>query len=464
MRGIRVGVAIAMVSSSCGGDDTIYDPQIPEMQKVAELAQTPDRSLDLLLVLDDSVGMVERQRSLAMGLPTLLDQLAAGLGGPLDLHVGVITTDMGTRAAESPTPAPPTGQPGQGGCSGSGKAGVLQTFNATLTGTDRFLRDVALAGGGREQNYTGTLAATLAALTSAGGAGCGFEQPLAAMRAALDGNPMNAGFVRPDAVLGVIFLGDEDDCSAKTTQLFSPSSPTLGPLSSFRCARFGVTCQEGGKTPDEMAEAGAKSTCGANPRSDLIAEIGQYSDFLRATKADHRRVVVAGIVGPPEPLAVELRPPGGGGSAAPALAHACTYTQVGGVSVADPAPRMSDFLDNFEERSARPSICEADLSGGTGEIADLLRRAMGSACVAGRLADVNPKLEGQQLDCFVYDDVSGATSTFGACADDPAARPCWRLEEDPALCKSGSRLKLVVERDAAPDPKTVTHMSCVLER
>jgi hypothetical protein len=74
------------------------------------------------------------------------------------------------------------------------------------------------------------------------------------VRAALDGNPANAGFLRPGATLGVIFLTDEDDCSVRSPTLFSPANAVLGPLESFRCTRFGVTCEDGGGTPDEIRE------------------------------------------------------------------------------------------------------------------------------------------------------------------------------------------------------------------
>src|SRR5262249_38732614 len=152
------------------------------------------------------------------------------------------------------------GQIGQGGCSGTGKGGVLQKGMAQLP--SNFLVDIDASGGARTRNYTGTLADTFSLMTKMGAGGCGFEQPLAAMRAALDHNPSNVGFLRPQAVLGVVFLTDEDDCSAKSTMLFGPDSGLLGALQSFRCTRFGVTCADGGQTPEEMNTVGAKSGCG----------------------------------------------------------------------------------------------------------------------------------------------------------------------------------------------------------
>jgi hypothetical protein len=102
------------------------------------------------------------------------------------------------------------------------------------------------------------------------------------MRAALDGHPMNAGFLRPEAMLGVVFLGDEDDCSVTSTAMFM-NSPALGPLESFRCTQFGVTCEGGGRTPDEMKQVGEKSGGGANEGSDLVDGVVAYRDFLHGS-------------------------------------------------------------------------------------------------------------------------------------------------------------------------------------
>jgi len=53
------------------------------------------------------------------------------------------------------------------------------------------------------------LASDVACIAAVGTHGCGIEQPLEAMRVALD----MPDFHRDDAVLGVIIVTDEDDCS-----------------------------------------------------------------------------------------------------------------------------------------------------------------------------------------------------------------------------------------------------------
>jgi hypothetical protein len=460
MRILCVGAAIALLPTACG---EVKDVLTHERQTVVELPVTPNRDLDLLFVIDDSPSMLDKQNNLAANFTSFLDRLQALPGGLPNLHVGVVTTDMGTKASGSPTPGPAIGQVGQGGCSGTGKGGVLQKGMAQLTGTSNFLIDIDASGGVRTRNYTGLLADTFSLMAKQGAVGCGFEQPLAAMRAALDSNPSNIGFLRPQAVLGVVFLTDEDDCSAKNTVLFGPEGPLLGALQSFRCTRFGVTCTDGGQTSEEMNTVGAKTGCGANPASDILDDVAPYRDFLRGLKSDPQRIVVTGLFGPPEPFAVELRAPPGGGAPLPSLTHSCVYTGTTGQEVADPGARLQALLDGFPDRSAFTSICQRDLSAGLGQFGLLFQRAIGTPCVGVPLQDVKPKTDGLQTDCLVEDLVGASAIEIPSCDAKPSARPCWGLETDPTGCAGGfAGLKLVVQRSTAPDPATVTRMRCVV--
>ena len=40
-----------------------------------------------------------------------------------------------------------------------------------------------------------------------------------------------------------MIIGDEDDCSDKDPSVFSPTDTAKGPIN-FRCAEYGVTCDE----------------------------------------------------------------------------------------------------------------------------------------------------------------------------------------------------------------------------
>ena len=456
--GIAIAASIAAgAAGACGGSIDSPDPA-DERQTVVELPATMNRDLDLLFVVDDSVGLIEIQQSLAASLPVLFDRLQRVPGGLPNLHVGVVTTDMGTQTSGSPTPAPAIGQIGAGGCAGTGKNGVLQTHVATMV-NGTFLSDVAQTDGSRLTNYTGELATTVGLMMCGGAGGCGFEQPLAAMRAALGGQPANAGFLRPDALLGVVIVADEDDCSAASTNLFATTATgPLGALSSFRCTRFGVTCTIGGATPDAMNQPGPKGECRPSPNTMLLDDVATYRDFLLELKADPRQVIVGGIMGPVEPVEVALRNPPGGGTPEPALVHVCMDPGIVG-PIADPAVRLHGLLGEFPDRSTFAPVCQQDLSGGVAKIGGLLARAIGSPCVDGVLADADPAAQGVQLDCIVEDLVGAAATKIDQC-DASERAPCWKLEEDAASCVASGNLKLVVVRGGEPAPETVTRMRC----
>lgn len=409
----------------------------PELRVIVEVPATPSTDLDLLFVIDDSGNTAHLQQSLDEGLPGLFDRL-----GTLDLHVGVVTSDLGTSTSSGDI-APDIGAVGTGGCSGVGNGGNLRVGDALVDGV--FLSDVGLPDGTRQRNYDGELAQAVGQMVRVGSTGCGFEQPLAAMRTALEANPANAGFVRPDAMLAVILLTDEDDCSARDAALFGPATAD-NPQQSFRCTRFGVTCLQGGNTSDEMTQPGRKGGCGPSLDAPLLDDPTVFHDFLVALKGDPRRVVVGGIVGDLEPFEVVLRAPTSGGTPLPALERSCTFAGPGasGEQSADPAVRLSAFADQFGDRGVTTSVCQSDLVGPLDEIAARVNFTLGSPCIT----------EPIELAGCVVEDVVGETATEIPPCPSPT---CWSIAAD-ATCPLD--LALEITRDTPPDPATITRLRC----
>jgi len=421
---------------------------------VASVPATVNHDLDLLFVIDDSGTMADKQNNLAVNFPNFINTLSSIEGGLPNIHLGVVTTDMGTSATQSTSPGPGIGTLGQGGCAAAGKNGVLQTNGAPVTGT--FISDVKQTDGTRLKNYSGDLATVFAQMAKVGATGCGFEQPLFAMRRALEGN---AGFLRPNALLGVMFLTDEDDCTARTTEIFGPDSAALGPLTSFRCTRFGVTCLGGGATTDAMNTVGPKTGCTSNEQAALVEHVQPFHDFLIGLKSDPNLVVVGGIMGDPQPTAVEVRTINQQSQVV--LAHSCQYQGVSNLEVADPGTRMKAFFDLFPNHATFSTVCQPDLSVALENLGLLAARLTGSACLTGKLADVDTGTPGTQPDCIV-EDVVGTNATKIPQCGSPEAAPCWKVESDPQHCTQLDHLKLVVSRTAAPDPATVTTMRCIV--
>ena len=70
-----------------------------------------------------------------------------------------------------------------------------------------------------KNNYDGDIADVFGCLARLGTEGCGLEEQLASVRAALT-RGRSEGFLRDDAYLAVILISDEDDCSVYDPSLF----------------------------------------------------------------------------------------------------------------------------------------------------------------------------------------------------------------------------------------------------
>jgi hypothetical protein len=455
-------VIAALVGTACGGGSTPgggdggTDAMPDPYRLVATIPVTPNRNLDVLFVIDDSTSMSDKQENLANNFPNFINVLNTLPGGLPDLHLGVVTTDMGTKGSET-APGPIIGQVGNGGCSGTGKSGNLQTTGAPVTGA--FISDIKQTDGTRQTNYSGNLASVFGQMVRVGAGGCGFEQPLEAMKAALGNNPANAGFLRPDALLAVVFLTDEDDCSIRSSAMLGPESPELGPLQSFRCTRFGVTCSTGGATEAAMNTVGVKTGCKGSVGSPFITDVAPYRDFLVNLKGDARKVVTAAIMGTPEPFQVELRTSPGGGTATQAVAHSCTFQGAQTLEAADPAVRMKQFIDLFPNASTFSTICQPDLSDALFLSAQLVNLAIGSPCITVPLTDADPNTPGDQPDCIVEDVVGTSATPIPACG----SATCWRLVTDAQSCPLADHQRLQIDRAGVPDPATVTKARCLVE-
>jgi hypothetical protein len=460
-----LGLAATGLLTGCP-DRTISQVK-PEQGRVEDkdIPVTVNRNVDILFVIDDSPSMADKQQNLATNFPEFINVLNTIQGGLPDVHIGVVTSDVGSKGTQDSSPGPAIGSIGNGGCSGEGKKGELQTFGAPLMTGQKFISDIKLSDGSRQQNYTGMLTDVFSTMAKAGAGGCGFEMHLESMKRALNNNPVNAGFLRPDAYLAVIFIADEDDCSIAHSTMLGPESAALGPLTSFRCTRFGVTCDQNGATSDAMNQVGTKGQCHPNDASQYLEKVKTYVDFLKGLKSDPSKVIVAGIMGTTEPFQVELRSSGGGPNTQ-ALAHSCNYQGANGQEVADPPTRIKFLLDQFPNRSTFTTICQRNLQDGLVLIAQLLKSVIGDPCINGKLAD--------PIDCSVSD-VSNfgkpnqAEKVLPQCDTGLTNKPCWHVIKDPVACPvqaDGSNpdsYVLKIERNETAPPDTHVISYCVTE-
>lgn len=446
-------------------------PPRPSGEQRQEIPFSTNRDIDILFVVDDSDSMAQEQGSLARNFPEFVRVLES-IGDLPDLHLGVISSDVGT--------PPHDGGP----CTGDGDDGALQVLDGCppLTDGNRFIVNIADpdAPGGRRINFTTlTMAEQFACMAQLGHEGCGFEQHFESMRRALDGR--NPGFLRDDAFLAVIFIQDEDDCSAHDTEVFDPDDPSLGLLASFRCFEYGVRCD-----PDDPRAPGPRQDCVPRDDSPYIEPVADYVDFLRSLKADPSRVLVAGIAGAAGPVSVAVEDPMTGRLWTPPV---CTLCPGGGSDCelstalvqARPTVRLHALLDAFPQRSTfqdlcayDPSIDDIDLSGALVQIAALLRRALGTPCIAGALFDTDPATDGVQPQCSVSDIIhlrqpdqreqllSRCDGSALSCDGDLPDPPCYRFEDNPE-CGTETDLAIVIERCEQPPDDTTVVVRCALE-
>lgn len=152
--------------------------------------------LDLLFVIDDSGSMGEEQTNLVANFPTFISVLDAS---GLDYRVAVTTTSR--KYSYKMT------LPGAGSIpmdTGNGDNGAMRQ-PAACNMTHRWIEKT-------DPDKT----AMFACVANVGTGGNADEMPLGAMRDAFEDRMMdatNAGFRRTDALLGIVLLTDEEDCS-----------------------------------------------------------------------------------------------------------------------------------------------------------------------------------------------------------------------------------------------------------
>ncbi len=437
--------AVALALALLGGCPDRSVSELEPAQRTAEtktLPAMPNRDVDILFVIDNSGSMAEEQASLRANVGKFMDVLATIEGGLPNVHIGVVTSNLGQRASDG------VGTASFGtACGGSGDDGVLRGA-PQING--RFIVDEATPTGARNRNYSGSLVEAFAAIADVGVNGCGIEQHLAATQRAFE-NPLNAGFLRKGAKLAVIFIADEDDCSLAHTSLFAGS--TEGPVINFRCTEDAFDCEGG----DDLSVPGPRTGCVPRAGSPYLNDVDRYADFLRGLKGDpDDDIFIAGIVGDPEPFEIVRDPQGRA-----VLGVSCTYAG----QVAYPAVRTADLLSQFRH-SARETICDGDLSRALVEIGVLIRDGLLDSCFKSVLADLDPA-PGLQPDCAVSDYrrlPDGSRIELGvipACGD--GALPCWRIETDETLCfHTPTKLELVIDRGGVvPSSDVFVAASCV---
>ncbi len=463
-------------------------------QATLEVPQAVRNQLDLLFVVDNSSSMAPMADALKLrfgDLVKVFDDLARA-GMPVDLHVGVVTTDYGAGDGRNPCGPSPGGQMGKLQAVGLAAPPACRPPEGA-----RFIAWRYRADGTSVSNLPAgqDLAATFACMASVGTAGCGFEHPLESAYAALHNNlPENQGFLRDGALLAVVFLTNEDDASAppdsdvfdddKTAQYGCPDSYDRQTRFAVVCCPPGVTsCDRAQKVfPPDGDSLGPLAGCEPAPvPPGKQYDVGRYIDFFTrpalqgGVKADPRDVILAAIDAPEQPFQVLVANPSATDGApwvpcapdppsdqwctqcAPVLQHACANPQAPGF-FGDPAVRLNTVV-RAAKQHAITSICDGDYTKVFGVLFDQLAVELGTGCV--------PFTPTEPVECVVEEETRHADGTTAVtaiprCGDPPGAFPCWRFTvEDACALASPIGAAFTVDRggaDAPPD--SVVRVAC----
>ena len=275
---------------------------------VQNVPVNPQRALDLLILIDDSPSMRDEQAKLAEQVPRLVNLLLTGgvdtdgVSMPVgdfpaveSLHVAVITPDLGYSTEPTTTYQAGVDFNPTNACTSTGKAGFMQVTG--LAGTPQECTAQTPPEGtlyldrptDASASFDMQFVADVECVTGQAD-GCGFEQQLESILAS-DRNTANAGFNREDALLAIIMITDEDDCSATDPRVFDvdarPGNPYQGPFAdppTNSLVQFNLRC---------------------SAHKEALQQIQRYVDEIANLKSDPSQVVFAAITGIPEDSALD---------------------------------------------------------------------------------------------------------------------------------------------------------------
>jgi hypothetical protein len=291
---------VALALAGCGHHAA---PAPPDM--AFQPAFAAHDKVDILFVIAN-FAMIPKRQELLNRFPQLTRALAAA--SPASYHIGIITTDLGSGSFVF----------GGGQCHPDGDGAKLQLgpypnplpsapscSGFSLANGARYI-DWDLVAGTNNLVGISDVPAAFRCLSSFSDGGCPFFQPLeAAYRAVANPPAENAGFLRDDALLVIVFLQDTDDCSAP---IDSPVFDRTGDSSftPMHCARNNIACGN---------PRGIVSGTSGGPFDDCVpiaqADGGQlydaqrYIDFFKGpggAKPDPSDVILGSIAPPPSPF------------------------------------------------------------------------------------------------------------------------------------------------------------------
>jgi hypothetical protein len=306
----------------------LADTTVAETQEYEGRASA--NKVDILWVVDNSGSMCEEQADLRANFNNFITRLNE-IGA--DFQLAVVTTDMQAPDESGRFQNIPDGTQGPS-CTQSVDISHCPTENGEeappliIRSEDKRYR---LEDGNLDVDK---LQRDFGCNATTGTTGYGFEMGLEAAKTSLDitlRTGYNAGFLRDDAYLAVIFLTDENDCSDRGR---------LDKVNGNVCEWF----------------------------SDQLVPVSEYVDFFTQLKnGDPSRVIMAGIIAPDAGLR-----PGPGEDVNPS----CVSTSGEGYA----GYRYEELIRSFEA-SSTSDICNPPFDNALSALADLIVETVDNRCL-----------------------------------------------------------------------------------
>jgi len=332
-------------------------------------------------------------------------------------------------------------------------------------------------------------------MASVGAAGCGFEHQLESVWAALKGmQHKNGNFLRPDALLTLVFVTNEDDGSAPPTAKFYESTADVGvygTYDTYRQSRFALTCDGAPMPYSDSSGNGVTqvlNNCQAAPNVG-DADVNRAFDLTKyetlflepsgrgGVKASPDDVILVGIDGPEAPTQTVVVDkstglgeagkeryttcgPMLGGNCVVRLQHSC-QNNAAPVFFADPAVRINALVNKAKFHKIT-SICgdnldqTPDYKNALIDLAMLISSKISPGCIPAKLTDAD------HPDCSVKDvttEASGAqvTHVLPQCDATSSVVPCWKAEVKSGCASfSPDSIGITIDRGGQPAPSNTT--------
>jgi hypothetical protein len=473
-----IGACAALWLVSACRDPSVKDVELdpPDGPSGGSITLTVNRDVDVLFVIDNSGSMAQEQNALALAFGSFVEvlerpEIAA------NYRIGFTTTDDGNPWCEDTTPE-------AGALQLSSCRGRLDEFllegpaakpfpEACVDTCPEQLTEITTRPSGidgdevvtprdwleRVQGGTNLpdgvdMVQAFGCVAPQGIEGCGYESPLESMSKALRRTQTQDdpayGFVRANAVLSIIHLTDEEDCSRNPDfdSIFLPegnrvfwSDPAAETPTSAVCWNAGVVCE--GTSPYDcravdldvdgtLVEArDADELAVLRPTAGYIDELQELESNKQIITPDQEVLVsvIAGVGSDGEAIYQDAADPQF--QADFGIGPGCEGT----MGFAIPPVRLREFADAFAVGDQRRifSVCDEDYAPTLVTIAEGIAEQLKPSCMPACVADVDPDTPGLDVSCSLIEETPRSDGSFEEIPV-PACNADGTLPDDAVEC------------------------------